>query len=586
MVGDGIGDVPFIGASDVDMPLIGMHTDPVYADFMQTLHATDNFWSTTPLRPDAVPTAKPLQEFLKHMDIRHIKMRTVNGRVLFDTVIHGTGIYKSDILHRRKKVKDYDEDGNVEDIVKIEFTPRVRWVPLTDFYIPANATDIDPDASVRPAAWVAERFYLTGSAFNLRKDSESPFLPAYDKDEASRVQSHEQDERDDTILEQQRSEDRYQPWQDQKIRLYEVWCRYDVDGDDIEEDVVVIWHQGANSILRATFNPMMHGKRPYHRAQYLPAGGFYGMGMAELDDWAQLTASRLMNSMVDSAFLSNTIMISAPLGANLNADEAFYPGKIWATAPGERIDAINMGQPNGAINTAINSFLQWSELRTSVSDLRQGDISSLPSRTPASTTQNILAEGNKRFDMILANLRVEALNPIGVMIIQNLIQITKDDPRWVAEAIQVLGEKDGALIAEILQGKIGEVENMFGINVTATSSQVNKEVQKQNFVFLAQQMAQMYPQLMQYAQGLQDPALLAGVMQAAYTGTAEMQKRLLEAYDIQNIDTFIPPAPQQAQGPAAEGAPPPPAGAPLGGAGGAGPLAQGAPQISQLLGLG
>ena len=101
VVGDGIGDVPFIGASDVEMPLIGMHTDPVYADFMQTLHATDNFWSVVALRPDAQKAVKPLQEFLRHMETKYIHMRTVDGRVLFDTVIHGTGIFKSEIKHER-----------------------------------------------------------------------------------------------------------------------------------------------------------------------------------------------------------------------------------------------------------------------------------------------------------------------------------------------------------------------------------------------------------------------------------------------------------------------------------------------------
>ena len=594
VVGDGIGDVPFIGASDIDMPLIGMHTDPVYADFMQTLHATDNFFSVTPLRADATEVAKPLQEFLKHLDNTHIHMRSVNGKVLFDMIIHGTGIYKSDILHQRKKTKGYNDQGDVEDNVDIKFTPRVRWVPLSDFYIPAAASEIDPDAPVRPAQWVAERFYLTEGQFNLRKDSESPFLPAYDKNEAREVSTFLSDQRDDDTLETQRSEDRYQPWQDIKIRLFEVWCRYDVDGDGIEEDIVIVWHHGTNSILRATHNPFMHGKRPYNSVRYLPAGGFYGMGMAELDEWAQLTASRLMNSMVDSATLSNTIMISAPLGANLNADEAFYPGKIWATAPGERIEPINMGQPNGAINTAINSFLQWSELRTSVSDLRQGDISSLPSRTPAITTQNILAEGNKRFDMILANARVDALNPIGTMLVQNLIQITQDDQRWIAEAVQVLGEKDGALVAEVLSGKIGEVEMMFGVNVTATSSAVNKEKQKQDTIFLSQQLGQVYPQLMQYAQMMGDQQLMASVVQAAFAGTIELGKVLLESHDIQNTDIFLPalppPQPQgqpQQQPGAQQGTPAEfdPGGG-LGGPGGSGALAQGPAQIAQLLGLG
>ena len=173
---------------------------------------------------------------------------------------------------------------------------------------------------------------------------------------------------------------------------------------------------------------------------------------------------------------------------------------------------------------------------------------------------------------------------------KNLIQISKDDQRWIAEAIQVLSEQDGALVAEVLQGQIGEAEMMFGTSVTATSSQVNKEVQKQNMIFLAQQFAQLYPQLMQYAQGLRDEQLLMGVMQAAYTGTVELQKVLLETYDIQNTDVYLAPQPQQAEGPAAQqnagvGGQAPGA-APLGGPGGPGALAQGPAQIAQLLGIG
>ena len=245
-----------------------------------------------------------------------------------------------------------------------------------------------------------------------------------------------------------------------------------------------------------------------------------------------------------------------------------------------------MGQPSSSIFQAIGQFLQWSEQRTAVSELRQGNLTGLPSRTPASTVLNVLNEGNKRFDMILSNLREGALKDVGKMVLQNLIQITKDDKRWVAEAIEVLGEQDGIRVAQILDGNLSSLERNFGVSVTATSSKVNKEVQKQNLIFLAQMMGQMYPQQIQYAQALGDQQLMAQTVVAAYTGLVELQKRILEAHDIQNVDAYIPTVAPGTTGPSL-GQPGPAQAAPLGlgGTAGPGPFAQGPNQIGALLGL-
>ena len=589
VVGDGVGEVPFVGASDIDMPLTAMHTDPVYADFMQTLHAPASFWTITASRPDLVDSAKPLQEFLNLYERQFIKIRQVNRKTIFDAIIHGTAIYKDMILHERKKVRDYNEVGEIEEVTKIKFQAAIQHVPLTDFYIPANAISIDPDDPVRPAAWVAHKFHVTEAQFKLRRDSESPFLPNYDKNEADVVSTWDADQQStDIVLEQQRLEDDFQPFHDRKIELYEVWARFDVDGDGIEEDVVVVWHHGAGRILRTTFNPFIHGKRPFEAIQYLPSGGFYGMGMAEIDEWAQITASRRMNSMVDSSFLANTIMIGVPAGANIAPDEPMYPGKIWPLGPNEKITQISMGTAYVESVNNIQSFMQWSEQRTAVSELRQGDISQLPSRTPATSVLSLLQEGNQRFDMILTSMRDPALNNLGLRTLQNLVQISKDDPRWIAKAMQWLGEVDGAKVAAILQGPVHQLEADFGVSVSATSSKANKEVDKQNLIFLSQIMEKSYLQLMQFAQGLEQvqPGTLVAVMQSAFSGTIEMQKRLLEAHDIQNPEEYVPELPeQQLAQPSQPQLGGQPGSQPQLGAPSAGTPAFAPPQLGQILGL-
>jgi hypothetical protein len=596
ILGDGTGDVPFVGASDIELPLTAIHADPVVADFMQTLHVPPQFWSVVGKRPDTVDVAKPLQEFLSAVERNYIQMRLVNERILMDMILLGTAVYKDYILHERKTVKDYDEVGNITDVTKVKFQPRVQNVPLQDFYIPGYATEIDADAPINAAPWVAQRFRVREAEFKLKSESEDPFLPKYEKNATKIVENFVTDIRDNEVVETQRAEDEFLPYRDMKIELHEVWARYDVDGDGFEEDIVVVWHHPTGQILRTTYNPFMHGKRPFEAARYLPGFGFYGLGIAELDEWAQLAGTNILNSTVNNAFLSNAVMLGVPFGANVNPDEPIYPGKIWPLGPNEKIQDISIGRPNPQMYELLDRFMQWSEARTGVNELRQGNLTGLPSRTPASTVLSIMREGNKRFDMILGNLRQGALKRLGVKMLQNLVQISKLDPRWKAEAIAILGPEDGAKVAAILDGPVHEIESKFGVSVTATSSQVNQEVEKQNFIALSQTMQQMYGARFQFAQILAQMGQQEPMMQTAlegYNGSVELQRRMLEAYDIQNLDIFVSPAsggaqlPQQQQPGAAPQQGAAPAGAPpaIGGPQGAAPLAQGGDLLSALLGV-
>ena len=587
VIGSGVADVPFSGASDLEMPLTAMHVDPVYADFMQTIHLPQDFWSFVGKRPDTVDVAKPLQEFMSRVERNYLGMRKVNTKAFLDLVIHGTCIYKDHILHARRKVRSRTD----EVVASLRHQPAVQHVPVEQFIIPANSYDIDPDAANGAAPWVAQEFYLTPVQLKERATGEAPWLPTYDKDGVDEVATYEEDTLGERpVREKIQEEDQYQPWEHRRITLYEVWARYDVDGDGIEEDVVVVWHHKSRTILRALHNPFLHGRRPFSAQPYIPGPGFYGLGLADIDEWAQLASTRVLNNIIDNTLLANTIMIGAPQGMNIAPDEPIYPYKIWSLGPQERLESVQMGQPYPQALNLLNAFSQWSEQRSGVNELRQGDISSLPSRTPAATTMSVLAEGKKRFDMILGNMRDGPLADIGVRVLQNIVQISQTDPRWKAFALESLGPKDGATVAQVLSGPVHDLDSKFGIALTATSSQVNKEVEKQSLVFLAQLMGQLYPQQMQYAQMLGDQQLMLSTAVAAYQGTVELQKRLLESHDIQNPDLYVPQPPQEQAQPAQPGAPGQPgaagaAGAPAGGPEAPGPFAQGAAQLGSLLGI-
>lgn len=542
VVGDGVADIPFVGASDIELPLTAMHTDPVLADFMQTLHVTQDFWSIVGRRPDMVDVAKPLQKFMSRVEKGYVKMRAVNAKVLMDTVVHGTGIYKDYIHHSRRMVR-----GRSGDLVaQLQHAPRIQHVPLQDFVIPAYAYDIDPDAPNGAAPWVAQRFYLTPQQLKERATAEAPWLPAYNREAVEHVLNYVQDtvEPIRATVDQQ---SRYVPWERRGIELYEVHARFAVNSG-LEQDIVAVWHQPTRTLLRAIASPLLHGKRPFEAAIYLPGMGFYGMGMAEIDEWAQMALTRVMNNVIDNTLISNSIMLGVPAGMNIGPDEAMHPMKMFALGPNEDLKAIQLGRPNPQASQLMSFFMQMAEQRTSISELRQGDITNLPSRTPASSVLSILSEGKKRFDMILSNLREGPLASLGVRMLQNIIQISQTDPRWKAFAAEVLGPADGQLVAQILDSQVYDIDSRFGITVTATNSQVNRELEKQNYQALGQIITQLDGLQLQYAQMLGQPQLAVAIAESALRGNMELKRRLLEAHDINNPDVYMPQMPAQQPG--------------------------------------
>lgn len=535
-------DFPWIGASNLEYPLTGMHSDPVYADFMETLHAPEDYWGILAKRKDRVNTATPLRRAMTALEQNFLKMRKVNGRALQDNNILGTAVYKNHWLFNRKMVRDYTEFGTIEKVTKFVTQPLIEHVPLQHFIIPAEAWSIDPDAQ-GGAVWVAERFYSTPNQLRAKAVAESDFYPAYDKEAVEKVINWATDISgggglDDTI----RREDGFLPWKMKRIELFEVWSRFDIDNDGIDDDIVVVWHQPTMTILRTIIHPLMHGARPYHSTNYLPGFGFYGIGIAELDEWAQLTATKLLNATIDNVLVGNTIMIDAPEGANIVPGEPIYPGKVWLRPAGESVKGFKLGEINPSIITTLQMLLGWSEQRTGVNEIRQGSMNSLPSRTPATSLLSMLREGNKRFDMIMSNFR-EVHSEMGLRMLQNLVQFRRDNPTfWDGFFMSALGQEDAQFVLELLDGPVSDVEASFGVHLTATSAQVNKEAEKQSLIGLLQITTQVYGQLVQTATILQQvppgsPAYETA--SASYSGGVELIKRLLERFDIENPSQYL-----------------------------------------------
>lgn len=577
---------PFEGAHNVTYPLAAMTLDPILARYLRTLHAPQNLWTLEALNERWIEVAKPMQDFLQWLDQYVLHMWDVDYRIMDEMLKLGTGIYKVGWRFERHRVVGYDENLSRTQVIRSLNQPVVDHVPLAHFLVPPEALSIDPDAQ-GGAAWVAERMRLRPDALAALARAQMPFLPNFDPEATAKVLKYEESaptEYQQKVLElDQLPAGGGGSRLKRPVELYEIHARFDVDNSGFESDVVAVFHEPSKTLLRATYNPWAHNRRPYHVVRYRRGDGFYGIGVCEQAKVWQDTISNVLNYNMDKILLTNAPMLAIREGANVLPNEPIFPGKIWPLVnPKDDLVPFFLAAPGSFDLNSLMSILQENaKARIGVTDLQFGSVGAVPSRTPAATVAALLQEGNTRFDMSIQDARLSGLGNVGLQILQLLQQQianpvnNPDGSRYLSLAAMVLGQPEGQFVAQALSMPFEPIETGVGVSLTATSGTANKELMKQNNLALLQLYGQLGPQFLQLAQiASQMPGTpTAQTAIELFHGAAEFLRRTMEQFDVRNVDEVVPnvQALLAAQNAVGQGQPLSPlggAGAPPGGTGG------------------
>lgn len=550
---DGIAHFPFEGAHQVTVPVTADNVDPIWARYMANIHGAENIWTMRALSEKWVTAAKPLQDFTQWLDTNILKMWNVNMLAFQDMIKLGTAVYKTGWSFEQKRVWKYDEQLNRVRATEMRNKPLVDHVNIVNFLVPPEAREVDPDVQ-HGALWVGERLRIRPLALRTMARGQEPFLPNFIPEAVEKVirwveNSLTEEEAQRNVNDYIGDELSGAYFETREIELWEVHIRYDASGDGIEEDLIITYHKPTATILRAIYN-WLPGGRPYSVIRYLRGDGFYGIGVAEQTETWQNTISNVLNYDLDKLLLSNAPMFAVSEGANILPDEPIFPGKIWSlTNPKDDILPMHMIAPGNFDIMQMMSFLQeQSRARTGLNDLQQANIAALPSRTPATTVQSLLQEGNTRFDMSIKDLRQGGLSEVGLRVLQNLQFQTKNFTNnpfaqaYLATAQQVLGDPEGSEAVRAITGGFPAepIQNGIGVQLTATSGLNNKELMKQSNLALLQIGGQMGEQFIQLASLIQQGGLVGEVAQKLFSGGTELLLRTLEQFDVRNPEEIVP----------------------------------------------
>jgi hypothetical protein len=316
------------------------------------------------------------------------------------------------------------------------------------------------------------------------------------------------------------------------FEVFELWCSFDVDGDGINEEIVVDYHMESQTFLSIRYNWYDDLHRPYRICNFLNVEGIWpGIGVCKQTEQLQEEVTTIHRQRLDNATLANMAQIVLRKGMGYGNGEPIFPGKMWfVDDPQKDISQFKLSEiyPSSYINE--ESIVSYYEKRTGANEVILG----VPqSGTPGTATSDLtrLAEGNKRFDLVLKNVK-RWLSAIGYDVVTNYQLFGNQNVHWM-----IMGPDEGAFVEQVLQMPSVLVRRGAIVDLTVTDSITNRQVEQQQWMSLFQVVTNYFERALNLSQFL-GPEAMAQIAPRALMAGDEALKMLLETFNIVDSDRF------------------------------------------------
>lgn len=531
-----IKNFPFRRAANVVIPLTAIAVEAVHARMMNTIFAVEPFWSIRPRTKTWADAAKPVERWLQSEveDPNTLNVYDFCNDTILEGIKLGTFIGKSGYKRNIKKTNRDREDGTSEPVyVEIANGATMEYVPCSNFIL--RTAEQDP----QEATWVGEQHRFTWGQMKRmaqegRMRSESvEAVRHWWQDVRTEVQSGDAEQYQDTIDRLQKTD----PVWTQVFKVFEIWCSFDIDDDGIDEEIVLDYHYDSGEILSVRGNWYSDLHRPYRITQYVKVEGrIWGIGVGKQNEQFQIAVTTVHRQRLDNATLANMRMMAVKKGSGISPDEPIFPGKMWFLDDPQRdLQVVQLSEVYTSAYNNETALLNYSERRTGVNEVLLG-VS--PQGTPGTATGDLarIAEGNKRFDLVLRNIR-RWLGLIGQDVIANYQQFGNQQRHFL-----VLDADKGVWVDQILNLPTELVSKGAAIDLTASSSITSRQEEQRQWLGLFQVMTQFYDRVLGIAQLLaesqQDPEMFLQIAMRAAQASDEAMKHLLRTFNIADADRF------------------------------------------------
>ena len=396
---------PFRRAANIVIPVTAIAVEAVYARLLTTLFSVKPFYSLRPRIKAWVDVAPNVESWLQ-TEVEDPDSLDMDGFVresLLEVIKLGTGVGKSGYEKDIRKVNiDIPGGGSSPRYITRRDGATLDYVPLANFLM--RLFEKGPQTAV----WVGEehpditwaqikRMCLSG---RMRKEAVEEIKAWFGQTNSLESTGREYDD-------ERRKDELMEPgWMD-VIGFQEIWCSFDVDGDGIDEEIVVDFHHDSRTILSARYNWYADANRPYRIGVYIPVEGRWtGIGVGKQLEQFQALITTIHRQRLDAGTLANMGQLALKKTSGYGPDEPIWPGKMWfVDNPQTDIQEFSLSNTQHFAQLSNEEAAQFNaDKRSGANELILGTPQP---GTPATATSDLakLAEGNKKFDMVLKNVR-------------------------------------------------------------------------------------------------------------------------------------------------------------------------------------
>lgn len=504
----------------IEVTLGAIATDSIYAQAIDLLYTPSPLLTCRATSARWTDHAKATQRFTNHIAANECKLRKASEHSLFDNCQLGTGIYYIPFHERVRKTYSTKV---------VTRGPQIISVPPEDFLTPGGIYD-----DIQLSKWVAIRLWPTKSDLELRKK-----YRGWDIDHATPYGGTDWvRSRREALARSIESIERRSPI----YETYDFYCYYDIDDDGIDEDLLVSWDYTSRSIMKIRYCP--YDLRPFEVMRYqLRAHLFAGIGVMEMTRPYQEEMTELHNHQLINVMLANTRMWAVRTGTLDEGAIAVHPNKILEfTDPQADIKELKCSDIYNSLPMTQGQVASLAERRVGLNNLNAPNQSAvMGNRTPGITTLSLLQQVNRRFTPAFDDMR-NATSAAVRQCVQRYAELVQDgDPQVLTHLQKILGEKDAALVQEVLSQP--DFSEAVAVELTASSASTNRDADRQNAIMLVNLLGQYYQrtlELVAIASNPQTPPPVVEVAKKIATSAGEIIDRTIRTFDqIRDPQTFI-----------------------------------------------
>lgn len=535
-------DWPIANASQITIPVIRTAVQTLTSRVFQTVMAADPILSMRTKNADYQDFAAAYEEFFGLYMTDKIDLEDTLDTVVTETIKLGTSIVEVTTKTDRRAIMKYDGltktyKKQIKDVYK---GPIVYHFPIEDFWCRIGYQDI------QTAPWCGKEIRVTWS--QIKDMALSGDLNPEDINKIWML-PQDQGDRAPGATAEEKIENR-EPMDWQQYRLFELSVRWDVDGDGLDEEILVYFHWESRTLLRRKFNTFRNGRRPWIIFRYLRVPHrLYGEGMAEILEHLQEEISTIHNQRIDNATVANLqIILVKKLIRGLSPGDRLWSGKI-VKADAADVGTLRLGEiyPSTVSNEQIAQ--QYAKEISGVGDNITGSNQPV-TRTTATAQLSMLEEANRRFDKPIKSIR------------KSIVELGKHCTDLLCDygtyglAEDWMGTEKGQMIESFLANPLTFEPGYVRVQIKSTKSSVNREVEFQSAVAVMNMVVQMGQQFMQLAQ-MANPQAAGVVAHELVIALREPWKKVMQYSDSQdteqalsvlNVLTRILPAPEDLGG--------------------------------------